>query len=211
MRFVGCGQGQYQAESTYRYVGYGGDFSNVRRRRDFTCLIATALISFLLLLMALWFLWPTDECYVDEMDWQYKWSPARQARCCMRVGVGCKTEQATAAPGPVDPFNCALGDLNWKAGWSVTKKQWCCRVHKKGCPQPGEGWNAVPAAEYDCNAGFENWVKGWSMNKKQWCCQKVGKGCIGSGDLNVVQAAGQGFGAGAEYGDHGAPIAAISR
>merc|ERR1711933_350115 len=119
-------------------------------------------------------------------------------------GVGCPE-----VSGPVDPFNCALGDLNWKSGWSVTKKQWCCRVHKKGCPAPGEGWTAVPAAEYDCNAGFENWVKGWSGLKKVWCCQKVGKGCPGSGDLNVAQAAGQGFGAGAEYGDHGAPIAFI--
>merc|ERR1712038_2099872 len=74
----------------------------------------------------------------------------------------------------------------------------------------GEGWEAQPAAEYDCNAGFENWVKGWSIPKKQWCCQKVGKGCVGSGAQTMDQAASQGFGAGAQYGDHGAPVAAIT-
>merc|ERR1712228_332388 len=87
------------------------------------------------------------------------------------------------------------------------KKKWCCRVHNKGCPAPGESWAAVAAASYDCNAGFENFVKGWSILKKNWCCQNQGKGCVGSGDMNAVQAASQGFGAGAEYGDHGAPVA----
>jgi len=214
LHYVGPGQGCYAAESTYRYVGRGGDFSNVRRRRDFTCLLIMALLSLLLLLSALaWWFWPTDECFTEQAEWQYKWGRAKQARCCARVGVGCQTLQATAqpAPGPVDPFNCGLGFLNWKAGWSQTKKQWCCRVHKKGCPAPGEGWGAIAAAQYDCNAGIENWVKGWSTLKKTWCCNTQRKGCIGSGALNVVQAAAQGFGAGAQYGDHGAPVAAIRR
>jgi len=205
--YVGPGGGEYCAESTYRYVGYGGDFANVRRRRDFTCLLCTVLLSMLLLLLALmwWWWWPVDECYADQMDWQYKWGKARQIRCCARVGIGCKN-QPTPIPGPVDPYNCADGYLNWKAGWSRSKKQWCCKVHGKGC-QANENWVAVPAAEYDCNAAYQNWVKGWSMIKKQWCCQKVGKGCPGSGDQNLVEARDEGYGAGAEYGIHAAPLA----
>merc|ERR1712060_811940 len=129
-----------------------------------TCLLCTVLLSMLLLLLALmwWWWWPVDECYVDQMDWQYKWGKARQARCCARVGIGCKN-QPTPEPGPVDPYNCADGYLNWKAGWS--------------------------------------------RSKKKWCCQKVGKGCPGTGGQNLLQARGQGYGAGAEYGIHAAPLA----
>jgi len=206
MQYVGCGEGEYTAVSTYRYVGYGGDFSSVRRRRDFTCLICTALIAMCLLLLAWWYLTPVDECYVDQANWEYKWGRAKQIRCCARFGIGCKNEP-TPPPGPVDPFNCASGYLNWKGGWSVGKKKWCCKVHGKGCPENGEGWAAQPAAEYDCNAAYENWVKGWSMVKKTWCCNKMGKGCPGSGDQNLLQAASGGYGAGAKYGYKSAPVA----
>jgi len=216
LRYAGPGRGAYVADSRYTYVGYGGDFAP--RRRDFTCLIcsaALALLALLLTLLALWWLWPTtNECYTDQANWQYKWSKNKQAQCCASVGIGCPVVLPRASPakqpGPVDPFNCALGDENWKAGWSQQKKQWCCNVHKKGCPGPGESWAAVPAAEYDCTAGFENFVKGWSTLKKNWCCQKQGKGCVGSGDMNAVQAASQGFGAGAEYGRGAAPVAIAS-
>merc|ERR1740121_867347 len=86
MHYVGGGNGDYMAQSTYKYVGYGGDFSNVRRRRDFTCLICTALISMLLLLLAWWWLWPVDECFEDQQDWQYKWG---QSCCSCLRGGGC--------------------------------------------------------------------------------------------------------------------------
>merc|ERR1712039_311368 len=76
MYYVGCGNGDYMAQSTYRYVGYGGDFSNVRRRRDFTCLLTTLLLSMLLLLLAWWWLAPVDECFEDQQDWQYGASAA---------------------------------------------------------------------------------------------------------------------------------------
>merc|ERR1711884_524876 len=47
MSYVGCGQGQYIQETTYKYVGCGGDFDAVRPRRDFTCLLTTCcLLSF---------------------------------------------------------------------------------------------------------------------------------------------------------------------
>merc|ERR1719413_304679 len=51
MSYVGCGQGEYMQETTYKYVGYGGDFS--RPRRDFTCIITTCCLLSLLLLIPL--------------------------------------------------------------------------------------------------------------------------------------------------------------
>merc|ERR1712060_62672 len=77
MYYVGPGGGDYMAQSTYRYVGYGGDFSSVRRRRDFTCLLLTLLS--LALLFLVWWWWPVDECYSDQNDWQYKWTRAMMA------------------------------------------------------------------------------------------------------------------------------------
>merc|ERR1712129_623207 len=57
MSYVGHGQGQYMQETTYRYVGCGGDFDAVRPRRDFTCFITTCCLSSLLLLpLLLWLL-----------------------------------------------------------------------------------------------------------------------------------------------------------
>merc|ERR1719410_1824115 len=103
-----------------KYVGCGGDY-DVRPRRNFTCLITTCCLMSLLLLipLLLWLLWdgPTNECYIDQANWQYKWSKDKQTHCCTSVGIGCPLTQPRANPpgpvGPVDPFNCALGDQNW--------------------------------------------------------------------------------------------------
>merc|ERR1719232_208098 len=56
MSYVGCGQGDYIQETTYKYVGCGGDFA--RPRRDFTCLITTCCLLSLLFLtpLLLWLL-----------------------------------------------------------------------------------------------------------------------------------------------------------
>jgi len=208
MAFVGCGQGEYCADTTYRFVGYGGDFTNARRRRDFTCLICTVLSLLLGLLAVLWCIWPADECEIDQMNWQYKWTPAKQRRCCALVGIGCNTDQPTAAPGPigpVDPYNCADAYANWEAEWSGEKKRWCCDVHKRGCGHDAP----APAYKYDCNAGLANFVKGWSVPKKVWCCHHGGNGCPNSGDLNMLQTHNMGYGAGAQHGTRGAPIAPI--
>lgn len=206
MQYVGTGAGEYSAETTYKYVGFGGDFNNVRRRRDFTCLICTALSMLLGLLCICWFFWPMNECTVDADAWQYKWNPAKQARCCALQGIGC--QQATAAPemGPVDPYNCADAERNWQAEWALGKKQWCCRVHHKGCGHDA----ATLATSYDCDAGLANFVKGWSAPKKVWCCAHGGKGCPLSGALDAAQAQSMGYGAGAQHGEQGAPIAPVS-
>jgi len=219
MRYVGCGQGAYIPETTYRYVGCGGDFTNARPRRDFTIIICGSILGLMLLLGALCLLlWPAVEeidCVTGAEDWGRLWGQRRQAYCCRTRGIGCQvvidnTQPATPAPGPVDPgpvdpFNCADGFLMWQSDWSVEKKQWCCRIHKKGCGSLDD----VPAGQYDCQSSLVNFVKAWSDSKKSWCCTAANLGCIG--DLTDTQAANLGYGAGAEYGDHGAPVAAITR
>jgi len=215
MNYVGPGQGGYVQDTGYRYVGYGGDYSGVRPRRDFTCLIC--LLSLLLLIPLLcWLFWPaTTDCMTGFDRCQMTWSTTKQSTCCAQ-GQCCLQPPAqnqvplpVAPVGPVDPYNCGEGFQNWEAGWSVEKKKWCCKVHHRGCPANGQGWEAVPATQYDCNAGFANFVKGWSNLKKNWCCQTMNKGCIGSGAMSADQAENLGYGAGAQHGLGWAPEAAV--
>merc|ERR1719454_2459298 len=51
LSYVGPGQGSYALETTYQYVGHGGDFG--RPRRDFTCIICLPLL-LLLIPLLLW-------------------------------------------------------------------------------------------------------------------------------------------------------------
>merc|ERR1719264_2276559 len=55
LSYVGAGQGEYIQETTYKYVGHGGDFDVMRPRRDFTCIICLPLL-LLLIPLLLWLL-----------------------------------------------------------------------------------------------------------------------------------------------------------
>lgn len=203
LQYVGCGQGDYMAETTYRYVGCGGDFA--RPRRDFTCLLTTCCL-LLLLPLLLWLLAGMGstqlfDCDAGFMQWETEWSKDRQHFCCATVGRGCPpatpapTPPATPPPTPpptqpspsrpVDPFNCAV-DL--VTSWKADKKAWCCRIHHLGCPpRPQPIVPIVPILPpvvpdpYNCADGFANWQAGWSQPKKDWCCRVHGKGCANSG------------------------------
>merc|ERR1719384_1560634 len=143
------------------------------------------------------------------------WGMRQQDDCCSRRGFCCPpispvqgmvVPQQTPVPGPVDPFNCAIDLGQFQSDWSSEKMIWCCQHHSQGCSANGQEGPAV--ATYDCNSGFENFVKGWSSHKKYYCCVNAQKGC--DGDMTKAEAAGAGFGAGAQHGRGWAPIAAIS-
>merc|ERR1719476_39895 len=228
MSYVGTGHGDYIQETTYKYVGCGGDFDVVRPRRDFTCIITGCCLLSLLLLIPLlmWLLGclttslPYD-C-LEGSTWEEEWPQAKKDDCCMTVGRGCDTTRPTTAlpettptvpptpfptppptpppttappvtlpvtlppvtlppmtlppmtpaPGPVDPFNCAV-DV-WMV-WAPDKKTWCCTNHNICDGNPTQA--PPPADPYNCAAGFANWQAGWSVAKKQWCCTNAGKGC----------------------------------
>merc|ERR1719245_2700772 len=97
MSYVGTGQGQYMQETTYKYVGCGGDFDAVRPRRDFTCLITTCCLLSLMLLIPL-LLWLLSEPSSELFDCSVGastpaaatvWSPMQKEYCCRTSGIGC--------------------------------------------------------------------------------------------------------------------------
>merc|ERR1719414_993816 len=86
MSYVGPGAGGYIQETTYRYVGCGGDFDVIRRRRDFTCLVACCLLPLLLLLpFLLWWLFCPQEPYDcnprTDGDFIFVWGEAKREYC----------------------------------------------------------------------------------------------------------------------------------
>merc|ERR1711878_27086 len=109
LAYVGTGQGDYIQETTYKYVGCGGDFA--RPRRDFTCLITTCcLLSLLLIPLLLWLLSGTAtslpyDCESGFAQWETTWSPAQQQFRCSTMGRGCTTALPETTPTqPPTPF-----------------------------------------------------------------------------------------------------------
>merc|ERR1712060_167915 len=108
MTYVGTGQGDYIQETTYKYVGCGGDFS--RPRRDFTCIITSCCLLSLLLLIPLlcWLLsgmsssMPYD-CEIGFETSETSWSQAQKDFCCTTVGRGCPSSTALPSPTPTVP------------------------------------------------------------------------------------------------------------
>merc|ERR1712154_730363 len=111
LSYVGGGQGSYAQETTYKYVGCGGDFDVVRPRRDFTCIITGCCVLSLLLLIPL-LLWLLSmmgttslpfNCDEGFVNWQSLWSAEQQQYCCQTVGRGCTTVPSTAFPETPPP------------------------------------------------------------------------------------------------------------
>merc|ERR1719323_2430919 len=162
MSYVGGGHGSYVQETTFKYVGYGGDFDVVRPRRDFTCIITSCcLLSLLLLLpLLLWLLSSLStsslpfDCDDGFVNWQNLWSAEQQDYCCMTTGRGCTTIPSTAfpetqpptsppTPPPTPPITRPPQppgpvDPNCAVGaiptWGAWKRDWCCQHHHVGCP-----------------------------------------------------------------------------
>merc|ERR1712066_912049 len=109
LAYVGHGQGEYVQETTYKYVGCGGDFDVVRPRRDFTCVICLGGSLLLLIPLLCWLLSGSSPLYDCEAGFgsiENSWSQAQKDYCCATVGRGCAT---TALPGttvtvPPTPF-----------------------------------------------------------------------------------------------------------
>jgi len=208
LTYVGYGQGEYMQETTYRYVGYGGDFT--RGRRDFTCIITSGCLVALLVLIPL-LLWllagpATSEPFAcNTGEYMGTWSEAQKEFCCRTTGLACPTEAPPTqpptppptppptAPSPARPIvpivvttaspNLPPADpYNCAVGvypsWPGAKQQWCCRNHNI-CSAVTQP--ARPADPYNCADGFANWQAGWSPAKKEWCCRVHGKGCDNGG------------------------------
>jgi len=173
MSYVGCGQGEYMQETTYKYVGCGGDFDVVRPRRDFTCIITgCCLLSLLLLLPLLYWLLagisttslPFD-CNDGFVNWMSLWSAEKQEYCCTTTGRGCTTLPTTAFPAtsptvPPTPFPTQPPTPPPTPPPTVPPTQPLTR------PPTGD--------PYNCAVGAES---SWEAGKKNWCCRVHHLGC----------------------------------
>jgi len=173
LSYVGGGQGEYIQETTYKYVGCGGDFDVVRPRRDFTCLITTCCLLSLLFLIPLlcWLLsgltsstsLPYD-CEEGFANFEVLWSGDQQEFCCNSVGRGCLTTQpSTVFPTsnptvPPTPFNTMPATM-------------------PPAPLPTSPPATTPPPRgdpFNCAIGTED---SWAEPKNIWCCRVHYKGC----------------------------------
>jgi len=214
MSYVGCGHGDYIQETTYKYVGCGGDFDVVRPRRDFTCIITSCCLLSLLLLIPLlmWLLCPkTPDCNEGMIEF---WPQAKKDYCCMTVGRGCITTTRfttvlpettpTVAPTPFPtppptpppspppptPPPAPPGPVD---PFNCAVDAWVnwAADKKEWCCRKHHICDGTPTAPpapadpYNCFEGFANWQAGWSVDKKAWCCRVHGKGCGTTGCATV--------------------------
>jgi len=170
LAYMGSGQGDYIQETTYKYVGCGGDFA--RPRRDFTCLITTCCLLSLLLLIPL-LLWllsgtPTSlpyDCESGFAQWETTWSPAQQEFCCSTMGRGCTTALPETTPTiPPTPFPTPPPTPPPTQPPTPPPTQPPTRP-----PAP-----SGPTDPFNCAVDPENT---WAADKKEWCCRIHHRGC----------------------------------
>jgi len=165
LTYVGTGQGDYMQETTYRYVGYGGDFA--RGRRDFTCIITSCCLASLLLIPLLLYLLagvpgpapPPYNCNTGE--YMGAWSEAQRDYCCTNAGLGCTTQPVTQAPTPPPT-----------PPPTVTQRQILpprppVQPIAPVPPAPPAA-NLPPPDPYNCAVGI---YTSWLGAKQTWCCK----------------------------------------
>merc|ERR1719384_1549077 len=168
LSYVGTGQGEYIQETTYKYVGAGGDFDVMRPRRDFTCIITSCCLLSLLLLIPL-LLWllsglSTSEPYDcaagmgNAAMMETMWSQAQKDYCCMTVGRGCETTALPAPPVTVPPTPFPTPPPTPPPTAPTTR------------PAAPSG----PVDPFNCAVDPENT---WKADKKAWCCRIHHRGC----------------------------------
>lgn len=164
MTYVGTGHGEYMQETTYRYVGYGGDFDQLRSRRDFTCVITgCCLLSLLLLLpLLLWLLWPgTSTSAPIDCRTREVFSPEKAEYCCMNYNVGClTTSRATLSSSSMPPPPTPMPTQPTTIFTTLAPTP---------ATTPGR-----PVDPFNCAVDP---MTSWIPMKKAWCCRIHHLGC----------------------------------
>merc|ERR1719296_658812 len=166
MSYVGCGQGEYIQETTYKYVGCGGDFDTVRPRRDFTCLISTCCLLSLLLLIPLlcWLMSGMATTVINDcaagVDWEVNWSEEQKQFCCATTGVGCPPTEQPTAPATLPPTPPSTPP--------PTPPPTPPRpLPPRPLPPTLPPAPTPPADPFNCAVGE---YPGWFPAKQTWCC-----------------------------------------
>jgi len=181
LSYVGSGQGAYSQETTYQYVGCGGDFDVVRPRRDFTCIITTCCLLSLLLLIPL-LLWLLSmmgttslpfNCDDGFVNWQSLWSAEQQDYCCMTTGRGCTTVPTTAFPETPAPTSPPTPFMTQPPLTQPPMTQ--PPPTQPPFTQPPPPPRPVgPVDPHNCAVGA---IPTWSADKRGWCCTNHHVGC----------------------------------
>merc|ERR1719476_171284 len=166
LAYVGTGQGDYIQETTYRYVGCGGDFA--RPRRDFTCIIITGSVLGLLLLipLLLWLMAGAAEIYDCRAAPGFNpdlWGSAQKDYCCRTAGVGCATTRPVTAPPtppPTPPPTVTNPNIRPAPITLPPTLRPILPPVRPIAPLP-------PADPYNCAVGT---YPTWQQPKQQWCC-----------------------------------------
>jgi len=159
-------------ETTYKYVGSGGDY-DAPPRRDFTCLtISCCLLSLLLLIPLLLWLFSGNatslpyDCEVAFEEWETAWSPDQQEFCCTSTGRGCTTALPETTPtNPPTPFPAQPQTLPP----TLPPKTSPPTLPPTRPPAP-----SGPVDPFNCAVAPEDT---WAADKKEWCCRVHHQGC----------------------------------
>jgi len=169
LAYVGTGQGDYIQETTYRYVGCGGDFA--RPRRDFTCIIITgsALGLLLLIPLLLWLFASAEyDCLAAPGFDPNLWSQAQKDYCCANSGVGCRTTQPATAPPTQPPTPPPTPPPTVPASNTVPPPPPPVIPPRPQPIIPRPILPPLPPADpYNCAVGAYG---SWQQAKKDWCC-----------------------------------------
>jgi len=181
MSYVGGGQGEYMQETTYKYVGCGGDFDTVRPRRDFTCIITGCCLSTLLLIpLLIWLLGLLTtstslgvDCSVGIPKF---WTEEKTEECCELLPdlEVCGPDRVVTTPvAPPTPPPTPLPTPPPTPPFTPQPTPPPTAPTPQPTPAPTQGPTG-PVDPYNCAVGAEI---SWDAGKKAWCCRVHNKGC----------------------------------
>jgi len=160
--FVGNGHGDYIQETTFRYVGHGGDYGKVRKPLNLTLIgtVICCLVGLLVIPLLCWLgsNFGTTQLYNcnKAMNWEVLWPEAQKEFCCTTAGVGCSPTTQPATAGPTSPPTPPPTQPPVVPTLPPTPPT----VPPQTPPHP-------PADPFNCAVGL---YPGWVQAKQQWCC-----------------------------------------
>jgi len=166
--YVGKGGGEYKLETSYRYVGQGGDHGSAERSSSWLVAAPFGCCGVLLMLPLLW--WWTFGHYdcdyhLDEWD---SWTEEKIDYCCKYEEKGCST----------NPYQSVTQRTQTTRRPTTTLKQLTSRpiADNKAVDLlvPAPPPPSPPADPFNCEIGAPD---SWGQPEQHWCCVHRHLGC----------------------------------